>query len=153
MKTLTTLQIFLAAMLLTVLYPHMKPESFVCLVILMAGAVVVLREVRALSAAGSAQMRARQPRSSPAVPLPGGDAPRTASGEPRIHVRDERRMERRVDGIELRPHDSVEQIARVMVTTSFRQASMKYHPDHGGSNDLMGRIVQARTILLSALGR
>jgi hypothetical protein len=40
-----------------------------------------------------------------------------------------------------------------MIAAGFRQASMKYHPDHGGSNDLMARIVQARTMLLSALRR
>ena len=43
-----------------------------------------------------------------------------------------------------------EQIANAMVTSIFRQATMKYHPAHGGSNELMRRIVEAREMLLKA---
>ncbi len=62
-------------------------------------------------------------------------------------------VERRGDSIDLRPSDSVEQIARQMISTSFRQAWHKYHAEHGGAHDLPGRIVQAQNLLLTAFRR
>ena len=62
-------------------------------------------------------------------------------------------MERRGDSIYLNPSDSVEQIARQMISASFRQAWHKYHAEHGGAHDLPGRIVQAQKLLLTAFRR
>lgn len=144
MKRLAIFQIALAAVVLAVLHPANQGEWFACLLILVAGEVVVYRDLRTLhasSAGNSARKDKRRAASHPASPPPHGD---WGSGI---------REERRADGIDLRPNDSVEEIARTMVAVGFRQASMKYHPDHGGSNTLMARIVQARTMLLSALRR
>jgi hypothetical protein len=61
--------------------------------------------------------------------------------------------ERRGDSIDLCPSDSVEQIARQMISSSFRQAWQKYHAEHGDPHDLPGRIVQAQNLLLTAFRR
>ena len=140
-KRLAIFQILLAAIILTVLHPDNRGEWFACLVILVAGEAVVYRDLRTLNGPVFGKEKRRHACGFPASPPPTGDWGN--------NIRDDER----VDGIDLHPNDSVEQIARTMVTAGFRQASMKYHPDHGGSNDLMARIVEARTMLLSALRR
>lgn len=45
-RVLTLLQIFLLGILLTGLLPDMKTGAFVCMLVLMMGGVVVLRELR-----------------------------------------------------------------------------------------------------------
>jgi hypothetical protein len=139
-KRLAIFQIVLAAVILTVLHPDNRSEWFACLLILVAGEVVVYRDLRMLTGPSAGKDKPRAA-SYPASPPPDNDWGSSI------------RSDERVDGIDLRPNDSVEQIARTMIAAGFRQASMKYHPDHGGSNDLMGRIVQARTMLLNALRR
>ncbi len=128
-RALTIVEIIFVGLLLTGLLPDINAGSVVCFVILMGAGVVVFRQARML--VGAESLNTRSFDTPPKYVRPEGAA----------------------DGIELRSNDSVEQIARSMIATSFRQASMKYHPDHGGSNDLMGRIVQARTLLQNGLGR
>jgi hypothetical protein len=140
-KRLAIFQIVLAAVILTVLHPDNQGEWLACLVILVAGEIVVYRDLRMLNGPAFRKEKPQRASGSPASPPPTGDWGNNM------------REDRRADGIYLRPSDSVEQIARTMVAAGFRHASMKYHPDHGGSNDLMARIVQARTMLLSALRR
>lgn len=140
MKRLAIFQIILAAVILTILHPDNNGEWFACVVILVAGEAVVYRDLRTLSGPSVPEEKPR-PASYTSSPPPDGDWGDSIRGD------------ERGDGIDLRSDDSVEQIARTMVAAGFRQASMKYHPDHGGSNDLMSRIVQARTMLLSALSR
>jgi hypothetical protein len=139
-KRLAIFQILLAAIILTVLHPDNRGEWLACVVILVAGEIVVYRDLRTLTSSAVAGEKPRAA-SYPESPPPTDDRGNNLRGD------------ERVDGIDLGSNDSVEQIARTMVAAGFRQASMKYHPDHGGSNDLMARIVQARTMLLSALRR
>jgi hypothetical protein len=136
-KIVTTFSIFLASILLMSLVPHLSAGSMICVILLTAGGAVLYREVSSLAEADARQTPAaiRAPR-----PIP------TPAGKPEAYPGG---LERRVDGIELRADASVEQIARIMVSTSFRQASRKYHPDHGGSTELMARIIQARSLLLT----
>jgi hypothetical protein len=143
-KIVTTFSIFLASILLMSLVPHLSAGSMICVILLTAGGAVLYREVSALAEADARQtpavIRARP------IPTPA----RNPEGYPGSV---EQRVERRLDGIELRPDASVEQIAHIMVSTSFRQASRKYHPDHGGSTEMMARIIQARNLLLTNFRR
>ena len=137
MRALTLVEIIFVGILLTGLLPGITPGSVICFVILMAAGVVVFRGTRLLIGSDTYT----RPATAQSFDTASGGFPTYA------------RSEWQRDGIEIRPNDSVDQIARSMVATSFRQASLKYHPDHGGSNDLMGRILQARILLLGALNR
>jgi len=135
MVALTMLQIALLGAL-AIFDPRISFGSVACVAILIAGGFVVFRELRV------SNLPASQP--PPRAPSPAPPPPASAPWSPD-------RTERRSDGIQIHANDSVNQIARAMVMSSFRQASMKYHPDHGGRNDLMARIVEARALLLRAI--
>ena len=48
---------------------------------------------------------------------------------------------------------TVEQMAHEMLSLSCRQASIKYHPDHGGSAESMRRVYAARELLRRGIQR
>jgi hypothetical protein len=142
-KILTILSVILAGIVVARIHPPLSGASIACIILLMAGAVVLYHEVGALDetrprsqgpyARGVAQVKTHQFAASASWNYPG--------------------VERRGDSIDLRPSDSVEQIARQMISASFRQAWHKYHAEHGGTHDLPGRIVQAQNLLLTAFRR
>src|ERR1700733_14525379 len=138
-KILTVLSIILAGIVVAGMHPPLSAASIACIILLMAGAVVLYHEMSALGdaksrsqgkyARGGAQTQANRYAASGSWVYPGVTYPG---------------VERRGDSIDLCPSDSVEQIARQMISASFRQAWHKYHAEHGGSHDLPGRIVQAQ---------
>jgi hypothetical protein len=141
-RILTVLSTLLAGIVVVGVHPNLNPATIVCIILITAGGIVVYHEVSGLNASGSyPRDRNSGPMRSYVVPPP--EEPRWI--DPAI--------DRRADAIELRPGDSVEQIARVMIATSFRQAKRKYHAGHGEPHDLPGRIVQAQSLLLTALRR
>jgi len=151
-KILTVLSIILAGIIVASLHPRLSAASIACFILLMAGAVVLYHEMSALGEAksrgqgkyakpysrGAVQTQANRYAASGSWPYPGVNYPG---------------VERRGDSIDLCPSDSVEQIARQMISSSFRQAWQKYHAEHGDSHDLPGRIVQAQNLLLTAFRR
>ena len=152
---LTILLVFLGGVVLMALSPTVNAGTLVCFLVLIAAGVVGLREVRTLKRVASPPA-ARSEADSEGNQASAWDtftsplsAEQWSDHAPRGPVGAERRSE----AIELDPDDTVEQIARTMIKASFRQASLKYHPDVGGTNDLMKRIVQARKLLLSSLAR
>jgi hypothetical protein len=146
-KILTVLSIILAGIVVAGMHPSLSAPSIACIILLMAGGVVLYHEMGAL---GDAKARSQGSRASGAAQtqihryVPGG------SSYPGVSYP---AVERRGDSIELRPSDSVEQIARQMISASFRQAWHKYHAEHGGPHDLPSRIVQAQNLLLTAFRR
>jgi hypothetical protein len=142
-KVLTILSIILAGIVVAGMHPPLSAPSIACIILLMAGAVVLYHEMSAL---GDAKSRS-QGRNARGVAQ--AQTNRYAASGPWNYPG----VERRGDSIELRPSDSVEQIARQMISASFRQAWHKYHAEHGGSHDLPGRIVQAQKLLLTAFRR
>lgn len=136
-KILIILSIILAAIVVAGMHPPLSAASIACIILFMAGAVVLYHEMGALShakPAGPARRGSSETHAQNAV-----SGPWVWSG-----------ADRRAASIELRPSDSVEQIARKMISVSFRQAWQKYHSEHGGAHDLPGRIVQAQNLLLTA---
>lgn len=153
-KTLTVLLIILAGIVVVGMHPALGAASIACIILLMAGAVVLYHEMGVLDetkprsqgphSRGLARMQTGRSAASVSWTYPGMTYPGV--------------VDRRGDSIDLRlsdlrPSDSVEQIARQMISTSFRQASHKYHAEHGGAQDLPGRIVQAQKLLLTAFRR
>jgi hypothetical protein len=146
-KLLTVLSIILAGIVVVGMHPPLSAASIACIILVMAGAVVLYHEMSAL---GDAKSRSQgKYASSYPKSAAGAQTNRYAASGHWTYPG----VERRGDSIELCPSDSVEQIARQMISTSFRQAWHKYHADHGGSHDLRGRIVQAQNLLLTALRR
>jgi hypothetical protein len=151
-KILTVLSIILAGIIVASLHPRLSAASIACIILLMAGAVVLYHEMTALGDAksrsqgkyakpysrGAAQTQINRYAASGSWSYPGVAYPG---------------VERRGDSIDLCPSDSVEQIARQMISSSFRQAWQKYHAEHGDPHDLPGRIVQAQNLLLTAFRR
>jgi len=52
---------------------------------------------------------------------------------------------------EIRPGQTVEQIAQEMIARSFRELSMQYHPDRGGDVEVMMRLNAARDLMLRSI--
>jgi hypothetical protein len=151
----TMIQILLVGIITAVVHPHLTRGALACVLLLLAAEVFIFREVWELRQIGVRERNERLGRlgGSSAPPLPKRPSMDYAAWANHSPAPDTGSTERRKNGIQLRPDDSVPQIARSMVTASFRQASLKYHPDHGGSTDLMVRIVQARDLLFSVLKR
>jgi hypothetical protein len=147
-KIVMVVLIILAGIMVAGMHPALSAASIACIILLMAGAVVLYHEMGALDDAGS---RSRRPNATGTVRTETHQFAGSSSwsypgmGYPGA--------ERRSDYIDLRPSDSVEQIARQMISASFRQAWQKYHSEHGGTHDLPGRIVQAQNLLLTAFQR
>jgi hypothetical protein len=147
-KILTVLLIILAGIMIVGMHPALSAASIACIILLMAGAVILYHEMGVLDeteprsqgpySRGMARMQTDQSAARVSWTYPGVTYPG---------------VERRGDSIDLRPSDSVEQIARQMISISFRQAWHKYHAEHGGAHDLPGRIVQAQNLLLTAFRR
>lgn len=132
MRALAVAQILFTVLLLIGLFSNPSSGSMLFFAILAAGGTVIFQELRALENRRAGFQRYR----------PGGSPPpRHSASRPEALA------------IELDENDSVAEIARAMVATGFRQASMKYHPDRGGSDGLMTRIVEARALLLNSLNR
>jgi hypothetical protein len=146
-KILTVLSIVLAGIVVAGMHPPLSAASIACIILLMAGAVVLYHEMCALN---NTKARSQGPSARGAVQT---QSNRYAVGGSWSYGGVERHVERRGDSIELSPSDSVEQIARQMISASFRQAWHKYHAEHGGTHDLPGRIVQAQKLLLTAFRR
>jgi hypothetical protein len=142
-KILTVVSIILAGIVVAGMHPPLSAASIACIILLMAGGVVLYHEMSAL---GDANSRSQRPYSNGAARM---QADRSAASVYWKYPG----VERRGDSIDLCPSDSVEQIARQMISTSFRQAWHKYHSEHGGAHDLPGRIVQAQSLLLTAFRR
>jgi hypothetical protein len=146
-KILTLLSIILAGTLMVSVHPPLSAASVACIILLMAGAVVRYHEVSALN-------DAKRPRQGSYIKAYArAAAPTQADRSAANGFWSYTDVERRGDSIDLCPSDSVEQIARQMVSASFRQAWRKYHAEHGGTHDLPGRIVQAQNLLLTAFRR
>lgn len=52
---------------------------------------------------------------------------------------------------EIRPGQTVEQIAHMMLARAFHELSMQYHPDRGGDTEVMMRLNAARDLMLRSL--
>lgn len=142
-KILMVFFIILAGIEVASLHPRLNAASIACIILLMAGAVVLYHEMSALEEVDS---RGQRPHARHAAQA---QISRYAASGSWVYPG----VERRGDSIDLCPSDSVEQIARQMISTSFRQAWHKYHSEHGGAHDLPGRIVQAQNLLLTAFRR
>ena len=158
-KIPTVLLIILTGIVVVGLHPALSAASIACIILLTAGAVVlyhemgVLDETKARSqgpySRGVARMQTDRSAASVSWTYPGMTYP--GAVDRRGDSIDLRLSDLRLS--DLRPSDSVEQIARQMISTSFRQAWHKYHAEHGGAHDLPGRIVQAQNLLLTAFRR
>lgn len=111
------------------------PKRALCELMLLAAALVVLRECLTLRETEAELRRSHDP--FPGLPPYSRPAPPQA-----------RKI---APGARIAPDPSVEQIAHEMLMQSFRQFSLKYHPDRGGDPEIMRRVYAARQMLQRAL--
>jgi hypothetical protein len=143
-KILTVLSIILAAIVVAGIHPPLSAPSIACIILFTAGGVVLYHEVCALVDV-KPRSQASNTRVSAQVQTDRHVSSAASWSYPAV--------ERRGYSVDLDPSDSVEQIARQMISASFRQAWQKYHAEHGSTHDLPGRIVQAQNLLLTAFRR
>ena len=168
--TLTILAILTTGYVVAVSATKVNAELELCGFILLAAALVVVHEWITLRKGAKELRRSNDPFGGAAEWFAGSpvDVPDFHSRSPRLYVlpraSNARNFERAAAGPRLVPRaskrsgrgdfdaeDSVEQIAQEMVTQAFRQISRKYHPDHGGDQEMMRRVYEAREMMLRAI--
>ena len=122
--------------------------------ILAAACIVLLRERKILLDHVPEPQPSTQSFSASTAGWFAGSAPYVPSGGPRVfHAREFEPAASSRPTPSAATGRSVEQIAHEMLAQAFRQASLKYHPDHGGDPEDMRRVYAAREMMLRAIRR